>query len=350
MLYYVLLPVAVALVAVIDPVLSQVPPCQLPYPELAGVVDTLDKCMCFYALAGSKFGSGAEYDTFFNDDSVQQLAQVGSYHGADGIAEYYSFVRGGAFISDFIQVGQTLFLDMTGTTNEKCVATLAERRRTPFNPIYTKDNKELSADMIIGSTLYYTITGNSTAPVTVQKLNSHLPEVFIPTVFPLLVDTPATAEYVCDTIVNTCGYDGSSKTKAPKKNKTKAPKKNKKNKAAKKGKNSKQSNAMKECLVTYNSLADIDEIGGYFYADGNTKGCRLFHSYFASSNLKHCPHISFEADEDSIGRVKCIKSKGVRTTDLFTEQQLELFAYANNALGLGPTGFQVNFEASPTQP
>lgn len=48
-------------------------------------------CYRAFALAGFDIYDFDRYPEFFNDDSVFQLAQTGSYHGAAGIEEYVRF-------------------------------------------------------------------------------------------------------------------------------------------------------------------------------------------------------------------------------------------------------------------
>lgn len=328
--------VVVTLVAVIDPILAQGPSCHPP-PELAGVVDTPEKCICFYALVGSRLdlGNSATFSSVFNDVSVQNFAQTGQYVGVDGISEYLSWVKGGerGFVKDYVLVGQPLFLDMTGSTMQQCVATTAERRQFSFNPLYSQDNQDMCVDAVSGSTLYYTMTGNPDAPITIQKVNVWFPDEIISETFPSFANAMATSEFVCDAIVNTCGYDTSSKKKAHKKR-------------GKSRMKSKSSKAMMECMKTLNSMPSVDS-GELSYIDGNTKMCRILHSVFANTNRDHCPHISFEADEDVNGLIKCNESKQSPLTDFFTEHELGLFKYASGLLGLGDTGIDIKLEACP---
>ena len=171
---------------------------------------------------------------------------------------------------------------MTGSTMDQCVATIAERRRTPFNPAFSHDNQDLCVDVVAGSTLYYTMTGNQAAPVAIQKVNAWLPDEFLSGTNPYLVDTPATAEYFCDVIVNSCGKESKSSKKSFKKWKSM--------------KGSKKSKSMKgkKWLKKFNELPNNDSTGGLLtYIDGNSKeGCRMLHNYFAKMNPDHCPHIS----------------------------------------------------------
>ena len=74
-------------------------------------LETYEECLCFYSLIGSGFkrGDSSTYDQVYSDDSVQRIAQVGSYYGVDGIAEYLPFVAGGEFVSTYNEVGMALF-------------------------------------------------------------------------------------------------------------------------------------------------------------------------------------------------------------------------------------------------
>lgn len=319
---------------------AQQPPCPPPIPELADVVNTVEKCMCFYALIGSglELGDSSTYDTVFDSDSVQYMPQVGQYGGVDGIKEYLTWVKAGesGFIKDYTLVGQPLFLDIkTGLAANQCIATTSERRRFSFNSFYTKKNTEICANVAIGQVLYYTMTGKPEAPITIQTLKSYLPNELFSTALPFTTDTQATAEFICDAIVNTCGYDRPKRRL--KSGKTKSPKS---------PKSPKQSNPMKKCLKKLNKLPLVDD-GELSYFDGNTIGCRMIHAYYSKTNPEHCPHISFEADKDANGLIKCNKSKQTALTDLFTKKHLKMFKRAGKQLGLGKAGFDIKFDACP---
>ena len=63
---------------------------QLPCPplaELATVVDTPEKCNCFWSLYSTPLdlGDPSTFDGYFEDDSVLHAAQTGEYFGQDGI-------------------------------------------------------------------------------------------------------------------------------------------------------------------------------------------------------------------------------------------------------------------------
>ena len=79
------------------------------------------------------------------------------------------------------------------TTMEQCIATIAERRRMPFNSAFTVDNQEMCVDAVSGTTISYTMTGNPAAPIQVQSINAWLPDELISSAVALTVGSPATA-------------------------------------------------------------------------------------------------------------------------------------------------------------
>jgi len=337
--------------------LAQNTPC--PPPGLEQVVDTEEKCMCFYSLAASgiDLGNASTFDSAFTDDTVQEIIETGSYYGVDGIAEYISFVKSGGegFSSGYTRIGTPLFLDMTGSTAQQCVATIADRRRVSFNSRFLVDNQETCVDMLTGNTFYYKMTGIQEAPITVQRINSWVPSGFL-SFLTTVTETKATAEYVCDVLVNSCDMGGIAKP-AKKSQKGKAKKVSKSssqsltplylhkhNKKFKKHNQLERKNIAK-CLVDFNALPLSDSSNNSFYFDGNSRGCRVFHAYYASSNPDHCPHVFFEADEDVDGQVKCNKSELKPHTDLFSEKELGLFMFASTMLGLGESGFDLQMRA-----
>eukprot|EP00588_Corethron_pennatum_P014161 CAMPEP_0194267732 /NCGR_PEP_ID=MMETSP0169-20130528/2179_1 /TAXON_ID=218684 /ORGANISM="Corethron pennatum, Strain L29A3" /LENGTH=362 /DNA_ID=CAMNT_0039008685 /DNA_START=121 /DNA_END=1209 /DNA_ORIENTATION=+ len=343
----------------VKPALAQIPPC--PPPGLELIVDTQEKCMCFYSLLGSALdiGDQSTFDAVFTDDTVQEFTQSGTYYGADGIAEYLSYVQSGeeGFVKSYTRIGMPLFLDMTGSTLEQCVATSAERRRLSVNSRFAVDNQEMCIDSVTASTIYYTMTGIPEAPIIVQRINSWLPNEIIN--YPTFAETEATAEYVCDVLVNSCGMgirnESKQKTKKSLKGKKRSNPPNqsiepvysqKTNKKFKKQKQPERKDIAK-CLADFNSLPIDDSNGALNYIDGNSRKCRILHAYFASTNPDHCPHVSFEADEDVNGFVKCNKSKLAPLTDLFSEKELGSFMFAGIHLGLGESGIDVQMKACP---
>lgn len=287
------------------------PPCPPPFPELAPIVSTLEQCNCFYALASAQLdlGNPATFVNSLTADTVQTFAQTGKYYGADGIAEYLSFVVGGEFVSTYDLIGQPLFLDVTPSTENpmQCSATIAERRHMQFNSDYT-DNQEVCFAALSGAVINYQMTGPGT--IEVKTIDTYFPDGFIKE-SQIVLDTEATAEFVCDVHL---------KCKDAKKLKSKS---------------SKSSKGMKKCLKKFNKLPAFDNANGFTYLDGNSKGCRNLHSSFALTNPDHCPHVSFKAEKDVNGFVKCNESEGLLPTDLFSTETIGMFGAAAGLLSLG---------------
>jgi len=330
-----------------NPVLAQPGPgMPCPPPGLETIVgDTQLNCDCFYSLAASglDLGDKKTFEKVFNDNTVQTIAQTGDFVGIDGISEYLSFVEDeNGFVTDYRLIGQSLVLDFTGSTREQCVATIAERRQLAYNPEFVLDNQDVCADTVVGSVLYYTLTGNPAAPITIQKVNVYLPDDFFSETFSFFTSSPAAFNFVCDTLVTTCGDDTSASSG---RRLTRALKRTKR---SKKGKSSKSK--LERCVRKLKKLPNISP-GDLSYIDGDSRGCRILHSVFARTNPSiHCAHITFEGEEDPNGNIKCTKSKQRKLTDLFTLQQLGLFTVAASLLGLPESGFSFSLETCPARP
>lgn len=341
-------------------------PCVPPLPaELAMIVDTPLKCNCFYALVGSGFDSGnaATFNNVFNDDSVQSFAQTGSFYGTDGITEYLNYVYSeDGFVTNYTLIGEPLVLDFTSSTEEQCVASVVERRQLTLNPDLTLNNQEVCLDTLVGTTLYYTLTGNPAMPISISKTNPYIPDILFSVTNQFTSTSSAALEFVCDVIVNTCNdTDAPSQGEALKNKKkrkskemaadNKAQKKAKKNKKHSKLKSTKKTMPPKPteielCVEKLQKLPAIE--GDLTYLDGNTFGCRAVHSVMARVNpTMHCPHITFKGETDPMGRIKCEKSKQTLVTDLHTPQQLGVYAFGRTLLGLPESGVIITMGTCP---
>mmetsp|Transcript_12899 Transcript_12899/g.18414 ORF Transcript_12899/g.18414 Transcript_12899/m.18414 type:complete len:348 (-) Transcript_12899:418-1461(-) len=294
----------------IDVVDAQSPPCP-PVPELQDIVDTPEKCACFYGLVGSGLDL-ANAETFpgtIPDEAIQTFAQTGTYIGLEAIAEYLSFVKGGRFVNDMLPVGEQIVLSMNTVTSAagmQCIATTAQVNRFLYNSEFTRRNVDIVTDAVAGSLISYGLTGDPVTPITVQSINIWLPDELMSLSLPEIVNTKPSENFFCDVLINECGKDISKK----------------------------------DCKKMYRDLPDVNVIDGLTYLDGDTKGCRIFHSAFAAQNKDHCPHITFEAEADSKGFVKCAGNGGnIKLTDLFggpvaTAQIIGAFTAVGNLYGL----------------
>ena len=80
-------------------------------------------------------------------------------------------------------------------------------------------------------------------------------------------------------------------------------------------------------LSCESQLASLNATTFSFRADGRSQACRALHSVFASTNSKHCPHISFLPMEDNNGKVKCQPGGTLmQPEDLFTKNDFEIYA------------------------
>jgi len=171
-----------------------------PSPELSTMLDTQEKCNCFYSFVGANM---TDMLTIYDENSKFVISQAGEFFGAEGIAEYASYVNGGKFISEYFSLLPNPLMDFTGSTAEECVTTIIDSSRFIVNPLVVKDEQNICLDSILANTFHYTLTGNPSASITIQKHYAWIPTAFTSALF-VYLDTPATTEYICDILVNTC--------------------------------------------------------------------------------------------------------------------------------------------------
>jgi len=286
-----------------------------------------DAMVCVQALvaSGLDLGSPESFPASIDDNSVLMFTQTGEFVGLDQIQEYVNFVAAGDFITSFSAIGvpSTPLFNFYGSTAENCVVTLLEARRLTVNPNYT-GGKTTCLDAPLGAFMQFTpkITNGAVSGMTVKKYYAYLPEDLISEAFDLF-DTDATAEYVCNVLEINCADNMMFKDRDLRDMSNIEELRNLKRRK------------QNSCLKRFEKLPAYE--GKLNYIDGNSKGCRMLHAELAKANDMHCPHVTFEKEPDTNGKVKCSKSKKNQYHDLFQDWQLDFFRLAAIALyGLDP--------------
>ena len=71
-------------------------------------------------------------------------------------------------------------------------------------------------------------------------------------------------------------------------------------------------------------------------ARAHRQSCRKLHAVFAAENAHHCAHLSFKPMADPEGKVKCQESAQIPVSDLFSDDELAMFADFVVKLGFEP--------------
>lgn len=339
----------------IRPVLSQVLPC--PPPGMEDVMETQDDCDCFYAFARTDI---LDYYNVYTDESVFNYPRTGLYYGADGVAEYSDWVFGSPFNSipdprETTFVPPTAFLYVKSTSPGQCELFLVTKTPFSVNPKFTIDNQEACADVSVGMKTTFSLTGNRSGPkISIATHDVWTPELLMGELYALFYSTPRTARYVCHKILNTCkDYsigDGSSRKLSTSSSATSTSRS--KRKLRENGRKLSGIEEMRKCIRRFNALPEMtySADGTVGYADGDSKSCRVLHSYMTTLNLDHCPHVSFEREIDVNGKYKCSESAFVPPDSLFTEEEID-FIYSTGVNTFGypedSPGGVMTYEACP---
>jgi hypothetical protein len=244
------------------------------------------------------------YPRSFSETSTFTLPQAGVYKGPDGIAEYVRFLSAA---SPLIDESGTLEqrVELLRTNSGICTF-----RRITTTQIVASDglypggvfnfatiliiNFDYAANKIPSITLY----------LTPQSL-AHFFETWAGST------NSSARDFVCSTMEESCPSVWASN-----------------------GLTSQQN-----CLDTLDALPIVQD-GAYI--DGNSQSCRVLHAVFASTNDKHCAHISFVPETDHEGAIKCQESAGILPGDTFTADDFRAFGDWLAAEGLPPSGYVVD--------
>lgn len=295
---------------------------------------TDDQKFCIGALVGAQFvlAEGADYSQWFDENSVMNLAQTGSFYGADGIKEYVKFVYD-PFL--FLETGIydipfNPFTDSPGDSTipnvdtivrdgQKCEVTVATKLCQTFpGPQVDTSSIGQSADLVLGYRLFFDVEEFdppfTQSKILVNKVNVYIPDAYLVELFGAGFVTDAMRQNICEIMRDSCApiwemnFEEADRT-------------------------------IPNCVQEMAKLDPVESatfnavnLGGYI--DGNSSGCRILHSAFAEKNPFHCPHISFMPVADPAGGIICqdeTTANRVNPEELFGTANLLFFETVGQA-------------------
>mmetsp|Transcript_42413 Transcript_42413/g.70527 ORF Transcript_42413/g.70527 Transcript_42413/m.70527 type:complete len:339 (+) Transcript_42413:63-1079(+) len=225
------------------------------------------ECMGFIGLNFDIFAFD-RYSAFFRNSSKMTLLQAGSYYGADGIEEYVRF----AFLSPYLVAANLDSLSslkaFDGTT---CIFRYLRVTRQTFT-------QPAVAGAVIDVATYLNIY-YAPAENYITNIQVAYKQPYLETFFGLMTNTDGVTNFICKTMQNNCSATWEKQ----------------------------EIQSIEGCKARIDALPVTE--GPLAMVDGKSRGCRVLHSAFASTNDFHCPHISYEPEEDDGGQVKCQVSK-----------------------------------------
>lgn len=270
-------------------------------------------CLVGLQDSGFAFLDTENYNLWYNDDSVMQLAQSGQFKGPEQMIEYVEFTKS-TFFESYESLEQKRVPISTG--KDQCQVLVAVQNRAQVKPEYSTSGEGVCLITTVGFKLYYTVNNLKGDGFLIQRTNLFYPDKFLNILFNDGIGGDNVTDYICDDVLR----DNCPKVY--------------------------EENGLNEekCKSMYNSLPPTD---GYGYLDEYTKGCRILHSAFAEINEKHCPHMSFIPIPDYTGTLWCQTSGGVKAEDLFTPYELGVIKeFAINS-GFDPITLSANCTYTP---
>lgn len=222
-----------------------------------------------------------------------QLAQAGQFYGPTGIEEYVRYADNTSpFVKNYLELDQNAVVSTASDpTTGECVVLVSG--------IVSYELDDTAALYQVHSLgfffkIFFEPKGIF-AGVTISRVNVFFDERFLDDFFHRLLNTPQTRLSLCSIMETNCpntwdfnGLESSS-----------------------------------ECVGRMDALPNTE--GAEFDFTGNTQACRIVHAAIARINDFHCPHISFDPQEDADRQLKCQESSGVLPSELFTNDELQVF-------------------------
>jgi len=255
-------------------------------------------CLAQFALFDFQIFEFDRYGEYFNDDTVLELAQTGSYIGAEAIEEYVRFGSdSSSYILENLELDQfnevkTASDPLTG----ECVLNVVASVSYIFNKTITKERVHSVPAML---KIYYDPGSHLSfgKEVEISRVNIYYDAQFLEGLFGDVLITDPMQEFICQTLYD-CGEE----------------------EWALQGFDS-----VLDCQYALSALPPTGP-GGIGDVTGNNQGCRALHAQLAqASPKKHCPHISFVPFADPDGLIKCQNQGTVQVSDLFDEGDLAFF-------------------------
>ena len=235
------------------------------------------------------------YNTVLANETRFTLMQTGVYNGRDGVEEYVRLTSGSpkadALLYDTCAISNKMEFLIREVSDSYCHITAAFPLRyrvlLGMDPNYTHE-------ILYGWHMEYQAQSDS-APLILNQDTFFNP--FIENVFGFQQDE--IVPDICNTLESSCGEEYF------------------------------RFENQTECIKAMSELPVYEENElGYFMYIGNNTGCRAIHAGMAKTNRDHCPHISFESQEDKNGKFRCDNSVANDLYYNFTEDEWNLFKKA----------------------
>lgn len=258
-------------------------------PPPVPAVDAEIMALCNAAFASLHFDPEDyyRYDTFFDDESTLTLAQAGIYRGPEGIEEYVRFAHESSpYVENHDILYSQTFLKSFDRENDRCKFMAHRVHRYEMDPSTVRESTFLAGTLL---QIEYDFVQNY-----IPSMDVFYTEEFLLFMFGVVFNTEKTRDFICSVSEKSCP-------------------------------DTNMDMSHQECLDELERLPIASGNASAISVTGRDFGCRALHAVFAQLNSNHCPHISFEPQEDSEGKVKCQKASPLSPSDLFDKEDLEAF-------------------------
>jgi hypothetical protein len=261
------------------------------------------RCLVSFFRLGYAPEKYDQYNKFFRNESIMQVAQTGHYDGPNAIEEYTKFTD--PSFTPFVKATKLTIPRFRSNgynrTSGLCEFFTSYKIRWTLDPNLTSVPE--SFDMVSMAKIYFHLKERY-----ITRINAYITPDFGRLISDAALNNDRVRSYICSQVYfGPCGSIVNT-TSTPSQ------------------------------TVCESRLAALPTTEGTTqYIDGDVQGCRFLHAVFAEHNpTTHCFHLSFEPMTDPMGNIKCQKSKGTSPTELFTETDFKRYTAYAKKVGIDP--------------
>ncbi|KAL3911801.1 MAG: hypothetical protein SGARI_001469 [Bacillariaceae sp.] len=223
------------------------------------------------------------YDTYFRNTSTVVLAEAGEFVGPDAIAEYVSFATATSpYNEDQNELAIQVYPKRVDPNTGNCEFIIQILINFENNPDVVRETNILVQSMLKVQYDYH--------ESYISNVDVFFTKAYLNFFFGTILNTDRTRNYICGV------SEGCEDTNV--------------------------GLSREECVQ---KLAELPILTDGQWLDGYDYGCRTLHAVFAEANPSHCPHLSFEPQEDDHGYLVCQESQGLDNLERFDENDFQGF-------------------------
>lgn len=276
--------------------------------EAQELTDNIQQCLAAFQENAAVFNP-KDVGPWYDNLSILTIASTGVFKGPEAIAEHLSLLGDGqpSLLREDCAVEGSFKVMMNSASRDGCSITVGNIGTAKLSPYIVREDKRNSSWLryVNGNRVNISfVDGN----LLIVDMTQFLPARLVSRVLDEVSSPRKMSELVCSSLELNC-FDVFERNGF---------------------------NSFDECVNAMLQLSPyVNNTAGTSTIDSNSTGCRVVNACLVEDNPKlHCSHLSYHPEEDTNGEFKCGHGYDRANKDLFTAEELRMFAQIGHEAGL----------------